>query len=256
MPGQEDKKLHVAAIKSLSMVDEPRKSVAVVYLQGCNYQCEFCHNSSLIPMPSEGSNRVDLSKLRDVLYENFLIDGIIFTGGEPTLHPNLLGFVKALSEEYSFIGIDTNGSNPNYLKKLVPYLSRVSMDIKTSLENYEKIVKKKVNTSIIEESIKYLCNSPHESLRVEFRTTYTPPVMDLNDLMAIGELLSDSGFSSGNGNFYVIQQYMPSKGVLKEHKLKFQSVPVDDLVIIGNNLKEYGIPVAIRCQERGYFELE
>lgn len=255
MPVDEDKKLHVAGIKSLSMVDEPRKSVAMVYLQGCNFNCEFCHNASLIPMPTNDSNKVDVDKLRDALSENFLIDGIVFTGGEPTLHPNLLDFLKVLSKNYAFLGIDTNGTNPNYLRKLAPHLSRISMDIKSSLENYEKIVKKKVNKDIIKKSIQFLCECSQESLRVEFRTTYTPPIMNVDDLMAIGEMLSNFGFSAKNKSFYVLQQYMPSEGVLEEHKLKFQSVPVDDLEIIGKKLKEYEIPVAMRCQEKGYVEL-
>ena len=244
-------------MKSQSLVDEPGHAVAMIYLQGCNLDCGFCHNSSLIPMFTKKSKKSTIAQLLEKLADNFLIDGVVFTGGEPLLQgPNLLHFVQALAEKYTFIGIDTNGTNPVMIAKLSPHVTRFAMDIKASFENYENVVRKSVDVEKIKESIEILCQRSRESGRVEFRMVYAPPVVSLDDVMAVADHLAASNFSSNFKSCFVIQQYMPSDGVREDLRKSFQTLTVDQLEIIAKNVKTYGIPVAIRCQERGYFEVQ
>jgi len=246
--------LNISGIKSVSMVDEPGKSVSMVYLQGCNFDCHFCHNSELIPPRSKNSKKVTAGDLIGRLSENFLIDGVIFTGGEPLLQPALLAFVSALEGKFEVLGVDTNGTNPERLQALSPHLSRIAMDVKSSLDHYTDVVGKPVNVDQVKKSIEFLCERSRDE-RVEFRTTYAPPALGIDDLIAIAEMLEDAGFSGEHRSFYVIQQYIPSDGVKEAYRQAFTTVPLDDLVIIANMVKEYGIPVAIRTIEKGYQEL-
>jgi pyruvate formate lyase activating enzyme len=251
----EDLTLYIAGLKSQSLVDEPGHAVAMVYLQGCNLDCGFCHNSLLIPMFTKKSKKTSVTQLLEKLADNFLIDGVVFTGGEPLLQPNLIHFVKVLAEKYAFVGVDTNGTNPALLAKISPHVTRIAMDTKASLESYPAVVNKPVDVEKIKESIDFLCERSRDTGRVEFRMVYAPPAVSLDDVMAIADHLAAAGFSGNFKSRFVIQQYMPSDGVREDRRKSFQTLTVDQFQIIANNVKTYGIPVAIRCQERGYFEV-
>nr|MDO8114267.1 radical SAM protein [Candidatus Sigynarchaeota archaeon] len=253
---EEDKTLYIAGMKSQSLVDEPGYTVAMIYLQGCNLDCGFCHNSSLIPMFTAKSKKTSIAQLLEKLEDNFLIDGVIFTGGEPTLQQNLLHFVKALSEKYKVIGVDTNGTNPKLLAEVSPFVTRIAMDVKCAFEYYEKVVGKKVDLEKIKASIDFLCKRSRESGRVEFRMVYAPPVISIEDVMAVAEYLSLKGFTGKFKSYFVIQQYIPSDGVREDRRKLYQTMIFDKLQIIAQNVKKYGIPVAIRCQEKGYFIID
>lgn len=257
MNGVSNDSLFIAGVKSVSLVDEPKKSVSMVYLQGCNFDCGFCHNASLIPMFNRKKDEMTpFKKLFETLSENFLIDGVIFTGGEPLLQPNLVEVARKLSDNFNVVGIDTNGTSPLLVEKISPFLSRIAMDIKSSFDNYKIVTRSKVNIENIKKTIEILCKRS-QTKRVEFRTTYIPPFISLEDLMAVGEFLASKNFSgSGDtGSYLVLQQYIPGEGVREELKESFVTTPYEDLEIIGKKLMEYGIPVAIRSQENGYSPL-
>ncbi|MBN2150494.1 MAG: anaerobic ribonucleoside-triphosphate reductase activating protein [Candidatus Lokiarchaeota archaeon] len=245
--------LYIAGMKSQSFVDEPGKTVAMIYLQGCNFNCGFCHNSALIPMFTRESKMTSVEQLLESLADNFLIDGVVFTGGEPTLQPGIVDFVKAVRAKIPFVGVDTNGSNPARLAAASPHLDRVAMDFKTSLDNYPRVVGKDVNVDKVRESIDLLCARSREFGRVEFRLTYAPPAITVDDVMAVADHLMQAGFSGNHGSRFVIQQYLGSDGVREANRKSYETVVVDKLRIIATNVKEFQIPVAIRCQELGYF---
>ncbi len=248
--------IYMAGMKAPSLVDEPKKSVAVVYLQGCNFSCQFCHNSPLIPMPSPSFKKTPLSKLVARLEENFLIDGVIFTGGEPTLQPGLVDFIEALSGRFEVLGVDTNGINPGMLERIDQHVSRFAMDIKASFDRYPLVANKNsVPVDIIKKSIEFLCERSMKKGRFEPRITFASPLVKEDDIRAVGEYLLDKGFSDKFKSTFVIQQYHASDGVSEEYRNTFKNVPVEELVRIGTEVKKIGIPVAIRCQEKGYFEL-
>ncbi len=245
--------LYIAGMKSQSFVDEPGKTVAMIYLQGCNLDCGFCHNSTLIPMFTKDSKKTTVEQLLDNLEENFLIDGVVFTGGEPLLQPNIVDFVKAVRAKIPFVGVDTNGTNPGLLAEISPHLDRVAMDVKASFENYPRVVGKSgVNVENVRKSVDFLCKRSRESGRVELRMTYAPPAITVEDVMAVADHLKYAGFSGNHGSYFVIQQYMGSDGVREANRKSYETVVADKLRIIADNVKKFSIPVALRCQELGY----
>lgn len=250
-----DDEMYIAGMESQSMVDEPGHVVAMIYLQGCGFSCGFCHNSPLIPMPTPASKKTSLDDLMEVLEGNFLIDGVVFTGGEPTLQPALPAFIEAMHDRYKVVCLDTNGTNPTMIEQVSPNLTRIAMDIKASLDRYDDVVGKSVNIEKIEKSISLLCHRSMDVGRVEFRTVYAYPRVTLDDILAIARMIRGAGFSGNFRSFFVIQQYMPSDGVREECKDDYQVATVDQLEAIAEYVKDIGIPVAIRCQERGYFEI-
>nr|MDO8117699.1 radical SAM protein [Candidatus Sigynarchaeota archaeon] len=250
--------IYMAGMKAPSLVDEPKKSVAVVYLQGCNFSCQFCHNSPLIPMPDASSfKKTPLSKLVARLEENFLIDGVIFTGGEPTLQPALVDFIEALAGKFEVLGVDTNGINPGMLEKINTRVSRIAMDVKASFERYPVVANKKgIPLDKIKKSIELLCERSRNTGKFEPRITFAPPLVKEEDIISIGEYLHANGFTGNFNSHLVIQQYHASDGVLETYRNEFLNVPVEELIQIGEKVRRgSGIPVAIRCQEKGYFEL-
>lgn len=185
-------------IKS-SFVDFPNNIAAVVFTFGCNFNCWFCHNRKII----EGE-RIEKFSEEEIL--SFLekrkgqLDGLVISGGEPTLSTGLREFIIKVKKLGFLVKLDTNGTNPEVLKQLLDenLLDFVAMDIKTSLEKYSEITQSNVNLNKIQESVKLLLNS---KINYEFRTTFTPDVNFL-DIEKIGKLIK-------NAKAYAIQKYNP-----------------------------------------------
>lgn len=185
-------------IKS-SFVDFPNNIAAVVFTFGCNFNCWFCHNRKII----EGE-KIERFSEEEIL--SFLekrkgqLDGLVISGGEPTLMRELREFIIKVKELGFLVKLDTNGTNPEILKQLLDenLLDFVAMDIKTSPEKYSKITQTNVNFNKIQESINLLLNS---KIKYEFRTTFAPDV-ELLDIEKIGRLIE-------NANAYAIQKYNP-----------------------------------------------
>lgn len=182
-----------------SFVDFPNNISAVVFTFGCNFNCWFCHNRKII----EGE-KVEKFSEEDIL--NFLekrkgqLDGLVISGGEPTLSSGLKEFIIKVKNMGFLIKLDTNGTNPHILRNLLEenLLDFVAMDVKTSPKKYCEITQKNVDLKKIEESINLLKNS---KINYEFRTTFAPDVK-LSDIEEIGKLIS-------NSKAFAIQKYNP-----------------------------------------------
>ncbi|PIU62016.1 anaerobic ribonucleoside-triphosphate reductase activating protein, partial [archaeon CG07_land_8_20_14_0_80_38_8] len=114
-----------------SFIDYPGKIALVVFTAGCNFHCHYCHNPELVnptpPFISEEKILLKLEKKREWL------DAVVISGGEPTLHPDLPEFIKKIKDETGLlVKLDTNGSNPEMLKKLIneKLIDYVAMDVK------------------------------------------------------------------------------------------------------------------------------
>lgn len=247
--------LDVASIKTVSLVDEPGKSVSVVHLQGCNFNCGFCHSAALIPFKAPGTVSLALDDFMSSMAEVFLVDGVVFTGGEPLLQPAIESFLKSVRERFDVAGVDTNGSLPKMLRKVSPHATRIAMDFKAPLTRYEEATRTPVNVAAIKESVSFLCERSRETGRVEFRITYVPPLLSIEDVITMGDVLRDHKFSDNFQSHLVLQQYVASRGVREETKNDFKTVPHDDLVILAKNIASCGLPVAVRSMEKGYVKI-
>lgn len=193
-----------------SMVDWPNKVVAVLFTGGCNFNCLYCHNSQLI-RPSEPW--MDEEKLLDDLRQRqWLLDGVVITGGEPTLHPDLFAFLERLKGDNWKIKLDTNGTNPELLKRILDHqlVDYVAMDWKVPLagdlsERLLGVTKGLMRK--VEESARVLAQS---EIEVEWRTTCSYGLGE-NELFQMAEELKRA-VGDRKINWYLQRYFTPSQG--------------------------------------------
>jgi len=181
-----------------TMIDYPGKMAAAVFLGGCNFKCPFCHNIDLV----KASNLETISEDEVISFlkeRKKWVDGLVISGGEPTIHKDLPEFAKRVKDAGFLVKIDTNGGMPDILKELVSkkLVDYIAMDIKSSPQGYDKASGTKVDIKAIEKSIKIIRES---GIDYEFRTTVVPGIHKKDDIKKIGEWLKGS-------KKYYIQQF-------------------------------------------------
>ena len=205
-----------------SMIEWEGKIVAIVFLSQCNLRCQYCHSPHLVNNPNELETIPMHAVLETVLKNREWIDGVVISGGEPTLHENLDQFLRAFRNIKTNIKLDTNGTNPNVLQKLIDkqLIDYIAMDIKAPLvkERYETIAGVALNIDNINKSIDIIMNS---GIDYEFRTTVCPSFLDKSDIENIA--LSIKGAEK-----YIIQQFR-SKICLNNTLLQVDAYPEETL---------------------------
>jgi len=187
----------IGGLEKLTLIDYPDHLAAIIFTQGCNFRCKFCYNPLLVwPQGTDGKNikekgfsQISEKDLFLFLEKRFgKLEGVVITGGEPTLHPDLPSFIKKIKKMGYRVKLDTNGTSPDALqglidKKLIDY---IAMDLKAPCEKYEKVVGVKVNCNNIEKSVKIIkkSNLPHE-----FRTTVVPGLLVKSDFTKMGKMI-------------------------------------------------------------------
>lgn len=183
----------IGGLEKLSLIDFPGCIATIVFTNSCNFRCHFCYNPMLVL--TAGENKVEYKEEGHSLISEddfflFLesrigkIDGVVISGGEPTLQADLEEFIIKIRKLGFKIKLDTNGTNHEILKKLLDkkILDYVAMDIKAPLSKYEKIVGVKVNIENIKKSVELLMAG---DLPYEFRTTLVPSLHSLEDIIKI-----------------------------------------------------------------------
>lgn len=183
--------MKIYGMEKLSLVDFDGKITCTIFLGGCNFRCPFCHNSSLVLNPSI-NQEIDIKTVTDYLeLRKNMIDAVCLTGGEPTLYSDIIEFFRTIKNMGYITKLDTNGSNPEMIKKLCEegLVDYVAMDIKNSLNKYQKTigVNNKSLIDNVKESIKYIINS---GIDYEFRTTLVKEFHTMDDILEIREMLS------------------------------------------------------------------
>ncbi len=180
--------MRIGAIDKFTLIDFPNRTAAIIFTQGCNFRCPFCHNPELV-LPKKFETPIALEEVFAFLDKRKgLLDGVEFTGGEPTLQSDLIMVMEKIKQKGFQIKLDTNGTNPAVLKealqkKLVDY---VAMDIKSSVEKYNEIAGVSVDTEKIKESIEIIKKLAPE---YEFRTTVINGFHDKKEMEEIGKLI-------------------------------------------------------------------
>lgn len=179
----------VGGVQKNSMIDYPEKISCVIFLSGCNFDCPYCHNPDLVNGCAERS--VDLAEA-DILQfleerRNFL-DGVVISGGEPTLQPDLADLCRKIKQMGYPVKLDTNGSRPQVLEKLLEndLIDYVAMDVKTDPGNYSPFIQKKHHPDRIIASIRMIMES---GLPYEFKTTCIKPLVDTGIIEGIARLI-------------------------------------------------------------------
>ena len=198
----------LGGIQKFTLLDYPGKIACTIFTVGCNFRCPFCHNSELV-LP-------DKIKETDIIPEDDffgflerkkgLLEGVVICGGEPTVHKDLLRFTKKIKEMGFAVKLDTNGSNPEVLKKMLDdsLIDYVAMDIKAPKEKYYLLagLPQRDNNELvknIENSISLLQKS---KINYEFRTTLVPNFLDKKDILNIAQWIKGA-------RLYVLQGFKP-----------------------------------------------
>ena len=182
--------MKIGGLQKLTLVDYPGKVAATVFLIGCNFKCPFCQNPELVD-PEKIKKQPKISEKEFFAFldsKKGLIEGICITGGEPTIHADLIDFIKKIKNKGFLIKLDTNGSSPEMLEKLIraKLLDFIALDIKSSENNYSKASGVKVDLEKINKSIDLIKTS---GLDYEFRTTAVPGLVEKEDIEQMGEWL-------------------------------------------------------------------
>lgn len=198
--------MRFGGFQPFSLSDFPGCVAAIAFAQGCNFRCPFCHNGSLLPKnPPQRALFTDADILGFLKQRKRFLDGVVITGGEPTIHDDLetfLGHVRTLGLK---IKLDTNGSRPEQLSRLIRYrfVDYVAMDVKAPLHKYSHLSGVPVDAQAIRESIGIISNSgiPHH-----FRTTAVNHLLNEHDLQSIREGLPSH-------SLHVVQPFKPDNAL-------------------------------------------
>jgi len=196
----------IGGFQKFSLTDYPGKSCAIVFTQGCNFRCPYCHNPELVE-PASYETPIPENYVLDFLKRRkTMLEGVTVTGGEPLLQKDLRFFLKNIKEMGYTVKLDTNGSFPEQLKKIIEegLADYIAMDIKAPLEKYASVTRVNVNMKDIQKSIDIII---HSNLNYHFRTTVLKSLLDFNDLKLIYELIKKT-------NNYILQKFEFSGKIL------------------------------------------
>jgi len=176
----------IGGLQRFSLSDFPGFISAIVFTRGCGFRCPYCHNPELVE-PSRYAEEFPLNEVKEfLLSRRGRLQGVVVTGGEPTLHGDLPAFLDELKHMGFAVKLDTNGTNPLMLQQIVEegLVDFIAMDIKAPLPLYPDIVRTPVKTTEILQSIGLIMASgpPHE-----FRTTCVDSLLSTGDLLAIAQ---------------------------------------------------------------------
>jgi pyruvate formate lyase activating enzyme len=166
----------LAGLQKSSLIDYPGKVSCVVFVAGCNFHCPYCHNPDLVA--GRCPDRFSDAALRTFLApRRAFLDGVVITGGEPTLQPELTDLCRSIGKMGLAVKLDTNGSRPDVLQRLIESrcIDYLAMDLKTDIESYGPPLCREPSGPTIKKSIGLIMNS---GLEYEFRTTCVRPFVD------------------------------------------------------------------------------
>ena len=216
--------MNIGGFVKNSFVDYPGKIACTIFTVGCNMRCWYCHNSHLF---NKQTNLVSEEEIFEFLesHKGFL-DGVVVSGGEPTLQPDLVEFIKKIKSMGYEVKLDTNGTNFDVLEHLIneKLVDYVAMDIKAPLQDYSKITLVKCNMENINNSIDLLLKNVVD---YEFRTTFSPD-LSLDDIEKICKRIS------GAKN-YSIQKY----NIVEYNKVNMMLRPKEDHFKAEEKAKKY-----------------
>lgn len=206
--------MKIAGWQKCTLIDFPGKIATILFTQGCNWRCPFCHNGGLWTPKNDKLPLIDWQEIRTFLEKRRgQIEGVVISGGEPTLQEDLVGICREIKELGYAIKLDTNGTNPEILATLIKQnlLDFIAMDIKQIWEKYPILCGTKVDLSAVKKSIEMIRNS---GLDYEFRTTIVPSLHSKEDILNLAEIVKGA-------KRFALQNFVPdhatSLKLRKEH---------------------------------------
>jgi pyruvate formate lyase activating enzyme len=217
--------IQIGGLQKLTLIDFPGRIAATVFVIGCNFKCPWCYSSELVLTEKIKKQPKILEKefLEFLKERKKLLEGLVLCGGEPSINKKLPVLIKKIKKLGYLVKLDTNGSNPKMLKKLIKtkLIDYVAMDMKLPKERYPEIFGKRVKIEDIEESIKILKEG---KVDYEFRTTVVPTVLNKEDILKIAKWIRGA-------KRYYLQNFRPEKTIDPEFE-KIKPYPQEYLLEI------------------------
>jgi len=214
--------MKIAGFKKQSLIDYPGNISSVVFTQGCNFRCDYCHNPSLV-LPE----KFDLCHKEDELFAYWqkfqhLLDAVCITGGEPCIHKDLPDFISRIKQLGLKVKLDTNGTNPDMLRYLInkDLIDSIAMDIKhiLDIEYYNKSVGQLLTQQNFNHILKSIKLIEESKIEYEFRTTVAKGLHTVEQIKSLKKRFNPS---------YSIQNFKPDITLNENHH--YQAWPLAEL---------------------------
>lgn len=221
-----------------SLIDFPEHIATVLFTGGCNFRCPMCHNADLVLRPAELPSLQAETVWEFLAGREGLVDGVVVTGGEPTLQADLTAFLTGLRQRGLDVKLDTNGYRPAVLERLLDdgLVDYVALDVKAPPERYAALSGlPEVDPDRVGRSIELL---RHSDVEYEFRTTVVPGMLAADDVEAIARWIAGA-------ERYVLQQFRPV-GTLDPDLERVSPYPVDVLENVATRAERWVTGVHLR----------
>jgi pyruvate formate lyase activating enzyme len=227
----------IKGFQGTSLLDFPGKIASLVFYGGCNLTCPYCHNPSLVLEPDSLDDYPVPNLIEELRRRSAFIDGVVVSGGEPTLDSGLLPFLQEIRKLGLLIKLDTNGLAPKVLEEVIRegLADMVALDLKTAPNRYREMHTGKVEVSRLLKSVQLLLDGPVE---YEFRTTCMPGLVGEADIREIGVLIR-------GGGPWMLQQFVPRYS-LSEEVRTITPYSIDQLGFLAEIAREYVSEVVLR----------
>jgi pyruvate formate lyase activating enzyme len=195
--------MHIGGLLKNTMIDYPGKLSCGIFLSGCNFDCPYCHNPELVGGCSRRSSEFEPDSVyRFIETRRGFLDGVVISGGEPTLQADLYDLCRHIKEMDYPVKLDTNGSRPQVLERLIAdeLVDYIAMDLKTDPVKYATYIQSNCNVSAILSSIEIIMES---KVAYEFRTTCVKPIVTTQIIENICRLIEGA-------SMYTLQRFHKS----------------------------------------------
>lgn len=225
--------MRLGGFQKLTLIDYPGKIATTVFTVGCSFRCPFCHNPELVlraqfPAP----NKMEEEFLAFLEKRKGKLEGVCITGGEPTIQPDIIEFIKKIKALGYFIKLDSNGTRPDVLRRIIKekLVDYIAMDIKHAPKKYNLATGLTTDIVRIKTSVRLIMQS---GIPYEFRTTVVPGIHEDEDFDKIAKWIA------GAKN-YNLQEYREGK-ILNPHLKKKTKGKALDLEAIKKRIgKNFG----------------
>jgi len=200
--------MSIKGFQGTSLLDFPGRVASLVFFGGCNLTCAFCHNPGLVLDPGQYPDYPVEAVLEQLHARRRFIDGVVVSGGEPTLDPQLLPLLREVKALDLAVKLDTNGLRPDVLERALAegLLDCIALDLKTAPARYGELHGGPVDIDGLQWSVRLLLAG---AVDYELRTTCVPGLVEEGDVRAMGELVR-------GGRKWVLQQFVPGHSLAEE----------------------------------------
>lgn len=196
-------------INKLSLLDYPGKVAAILYVDKCNFHCDYCHNWNTLIAADDNEDLIFDDILSFLKKRVGVLDGVVISGGEPTLIPDLENKIRRIKELGYLIKLDTNGSHPEVVESLISkgLLDYIAVDVKSSLDEYHRFTNNEALIPNVKKTIELL---KQNKVDYEFRMTLMQEYHNEDIIRKVGELIKGS-------KRIFLQQFKDSDGVVNKN---------------------------------------